>query len=81
MVCTNQILQKMAKNKEEIIYMLATKYNLPIKTITEIVNYQFKYVTKIMTEGNFEPIRLPYFGKFSVKAGRLKYIKSKNKTT
>lgn len=67
----------MAKNKEEIIYMLATKYNLPIKTITEIVNYQFKYVTKIMVESNFETVRLPYFGKFSVKAGRLKYIKDK----
>lgn len=66
-----------AKNKEEIIYMLATKYNLPIKTVTEIVNYQFKYVTKIMAEGKFESIRLPYFGKFSVKPGRLKYIKSK----
>lgn len=57
--------------------MLATKYNLPIKTVTEIVNYQFKYVTKIMAEGKFESIRLPYFGKFSVKPGRLKYIKSK----
>ena len=34
-----------------------------------------------MTEGNFETVRLPYFGKFSVKASRLKYIKSKNKTT
>ena len=26
---------------------------------------------------NFETVRLPYFGKFSVKAGRLKYIKDK----
>lgn len=69
---------RMAKNKEEIIYMLATKYNLPIKTITEIINHQFKYVTKIMAKGDFDAIRLPYFGKFSVKAKRLKYIKDKN---
>ena len=67
----------MAKNKEEIIYMLATKYNLPIKIITEIVNYQFKYVTKIMTEGNFETVRLPYFGKFSVNPKRVEYINKK----
>ena len=69
----------MPKNKEEIIQLLATKYNLPLKKVTEIVNYQFKYVTKIMEEGKFEAIRLPYFGQFSVKPGRLKYIRSKNK--
>ena len=58
--------------------MLATKYNLPIKKVTEIINYQFKYVTKIMAKGKFESIRLPYFGKFYVKPGRLKYMKEKN---
>ena len=68
-----------AKNKKEIIYALATKYNLPIKKVTEIVDFQFKYVSKIMKEGKFESIRLPYFGKFSVKPNRLKYINKKNK--
>ena len=71
--------KKMAKNKEEIIYALSVKYDLSIKKVTEIVNYQFKYVTKIMAKGDFESVRLPYFGKFSVKAGRLKYIKDKKK--
>ena len=32
-----------------------------------------------MKEGKFESIRLPYFGKFSVKPNRLKYINKKNK--
>ena len=71
--------KRMAKNKDEIIYMLATKYDLSIKKITEIVNYQFKYVTKIMAKGDFEAVRLPYFGKFSVKAKRLEYIRNKKK--
>ena len=57
--------KKMAKNKEEIIYALSVKYDLSIKKVTEIVNY--------------ESVRLPYFGKFSVKARRLKYIKDKKK--
>ena len=71
-----------AKNKKEIIYALATKYNLPIKKVTEIVDFQFKYVSKIMKEGNFESIRLPYFGKFHVKEGRIKNIeKYKNGST
>ena len=64
----------MSKNKKEIIYSLANKYNLPLKKIEEIVNYQFKYTAKIMKEGKFEIIRLPYFGKFSVNSNRVKYI-------
>ena len=67
----------MARNKDEIIHMLATKYNLPLKKVTEIINYQFKYVNKVIAKGDFETVRLPYFGKFSVKASRLKYIKDK----
>jgi|TARA_R110000787_G_scaffold112958_1_gene221865 nucleoid DNA-binding protein len=64
----------MARNKKEIVQLLATKHNLPLKTVTEIVEYQFKYVTKVMKQGNFDTVRLPYFGKFSVKQGRVDYI-------
>ena len=64
----------MKKNKKEIIYSLANKYNLPLKKIEEIVDYQFKYIVKIMKEGKFETIRLPYFGKFSVNSSRVKYV-------
>ena len=68
-----------SKNKDEIIYILATKYNLPLKKVTEIINYQFKYVHKVIAKGDFEAVRLPYFGKFSVKAKRLEYIRNKKK--
>jgi len=64
----------MLKNKKEIIYSLANKYNLSLKKTEEIINYQFKYITKIMKEGKFETIRLPYFGKFSVNPNRVKHI-------
>ena len=64
----------MSKNKKEIIYSLANKYNLSLKKTEEIISYQFKYVTKIMKEGKFETIRLPYFGKFSVNPNRVKHI-------
>ena len=64
----------MVKNKKLIIYFLANKYNLPLSKIEQIVNYQFKYVEKIMKEGKFETIRLPYFGKFSVNPKRIEYI-------
>ena len=64
----------MASNRDEIIYKLATKYNLPISKIEEIVSFQFKFVQKIMKKGDFESVRLPYFGKFSAKKERIKHI-------
>ena len=71
----------MKKNKKEIIYSLASKYNLPLNKIENIINYQFKYVAKIIKEGDFKMIRLPYFGKFSVNPKRVEHInKLKNES-
>ena len=61
-------------DKELIIYKLANKYNLPLSKIKQIVDYQFKYAAKVMKDGNFETVRLPYFGKFSVNKKRVKHI-------
>ena len=71
----------MIKDKDMIIYSLANKYNLPIKKVKSIVEYQFKFVEKIIRKGNFDSIRLPYFGKFKVKKERVEYInKMKNES-
>ena len=70
-------LKIMVKNKKLIVYYLANKYDLPLKKVEEIINYQFKYIEKIMKEGKFETIRLPYFGKFSVNSKRVEYINKK----
>jgi nucleoid DNA-binding protein len=67
----------MAKNKQEIIYFLANKYDLPLKEVDEIINHQFKFVARIIKKGNFDTIRLPYFGKFIVNKNRLKHINEK----
>jgi len=53
---------------------MATKYNLPLSKVEEVIEYQFKFVAKIMRKGDFEPVRLPYFGKFSAKKGRIKHV-------
>jgi nucleoid DNA-binding protein len=63
------------KDKKDYIYLLATKYNLPLSKVEEIINYQFKFVERIMKKGKFEGVRLPYFGKFHVNKNRLKHIK------
>lgn len=64
----------MSKNKKIIIQTLATKYNLSLSKVEKIVKHQFKFVEKIMKKGDFESIRLPYFGKFSVNPKRVKHI-------
>ena len=50
--------------EKKIIIQLATKHNLPLHTIEEIVFHQFKFVAEIMKEPGFQSIRLSYFGKF-----------------
>ena len=64
----------MKKSKKEIIYYLANKYNLPLKKVEEIVNYQFKYVSEVISKGKFEGVRIPYFGLFSVNPNRVKHL-------
>jgi len=64
----------MLKDKKIIIQILATKYNLPLKIVEDIVSSQFKFVDKIMRKGNFDGVRLPYLGKFSVNPNRVKHI-------
>ena len=60
--------------RKNVVQKLATKHNLPLSKVEEIVNYQFKFVTKVIKKGKFEYVRLPYFGKFSAKKERIKHI-------
>tara|TARA_R110002167_G_scaffold82645_5_gene225421 strand:- start:375 stop:590 length:216 start_codon:yes stop_codon:yes gene_type:complete len=64
----------MVKNKKTIIQILATKYNLSLNKVEEIVKHQFKFVEKVMKKGDFDSIRLPYFGKWSVNPNRVKHV-------
>ena len=58
LIFLNQSLAKVIKNKDELIYKLANKYNLPISKVEEIVTFQFKFVKQIMQKGDFEAVRL-----------------------
>lgn len=61
-------------NDKIIIQKLATKYNLPLNKVEDIVYYQFKFVAKIIKNGDFQSIRLPYFGKFHAKKSRIAHV-------
>ena len=72
----------MPKGKKELIQLIATEYGLPLQEVEKIVSSQFKLVAKTMAEGKFEAIRLPFFGVFKAKPGRIKSLKNvKRKTT
>ena len=45
---------------------------------TNICRKAKSYFDKTIKEGNFESVRLPYFGKFDVNEHRLKHIQKKN---
>ena len=61
-------------DQKVIIQRLANKHNLPLQKVEEAVYYQFKYVHNVMRQGKFEPVRLPFLGKFHVLQSRLKYL-------
>lgn len=63
---------------KDILQKLATQKNLPISKVEEAVMFQFKYVGQTIKSGKFETIRLPYFGKFHVRPGRLKYLNERS---
>ena len=67
----------MGLSKREIIYKLSNHYDLPAKVIMDIVNSQFKFTNMIISSGQFETIRLPYLGKFTVNPDRVKHITRK----
>lgn len=56
---------------DKIIEELSIKYNLPVPIVEKVVRDQFKYVASVMSKGEFKPVRLPYFGVFGVRPGRL----------
>jgi len=57
-----------------IIQKIASKHNLPISKVEEIVYSQFKFAGKVIRDGEFKAVRLPYIGKFHVNPGRLKHL-------
>jgi nucleoid DNA-binding protein len=61
-------------DREALCHEVADKVDLTPEEVREAVRYQFKYVAEVMKEGNFEAVRLPYFGIFKVKEGRLKNL-------
>ena len=61
-------------NRRAIVLKLAKKYDLSMKDVDLIISSQFSLVREVMCKGEFESVRLPYFGLFWVKPGRKEHI-------
>jgi len=65
------------KGKAELIQILATEHSLPLEEIEKMVSSQFKLVRDTMKEGKFEAVRLPFFGVFKAKPGRIASVQGR----
>ena len=72
----------MSKNEplyqQRIINKLAKKHGISPDKAREAVMHQFRFVRRIMTKGEFESVRLRYFGQFHVNPKRLEKLQEKN---
>ena len=71
----------MSIGKKELIQLLATEYDIPLKEVKKIVSAQSGLVVKTIREGKFESVRLPFFGVFKAKPNRLKHIRNVKRET
>ena len=64
----------MTPEEERIIQEIAKELGISPSLVQKIVKTQFEFVKTVMEKGEFETVRLPYFGKFSVKPYRLQKV-------
>ena len=64
----------MIQTEEKIIQEIAKELGISPNLAQKIVRSQFEFVRIVMERGEFETVRLPYFGKFSVKPYRLQKV-------
>jgi nucleoid DNA-binding protein len=57
---------------------IAVDRGLSIIEVRKAVHSQFQYIRKVMQEGNYEQIRLPYFGRFRVHPTKLALYLKRN---
>ncbi len=60
--------------EETIIEEISKELGISKELVNKIKRSQFKYVSDIMIKGEFETVKLPYFGKFTVKPYRLQKL-------
>jgi nucleoid DNA-binding protein len=60
--------------EEKIVMEIAKELGISPNLVQKIVKSQFEFVKVTMEKGEFETIKLPYFGKWHVKPYRLQKV-------
>lgn len=66
MACNPQLLQETSR-----------KLKLPKEQVKEVIEFTSEFIADTITEGIFETVMVPYFGKFSVKTKQLQFIENR----
>lgn len=61
-------------DKNAIAETVSDKMDVSTDKVLEAVQFQFLYVAQVMKAGDFRSVRLPYFGIFNVKEGRVEAL-------
>lgn len=76
---------KAVRSVEDIVEELSVRYKISKNKVYKAVFSQYKFVAKIMKEGNYESVRVRKWGLYHVKPYRLKkmkeYERRQNETT
>ena len=64
--------------KNGLIEKLSSKYHLSKKEIQEVVDYQFRFIANVISDGKFNAVRLPYFGIFKPNLKQKRHLDERN---
>jgi hypothetical protein len=62
-----EIIREIRQENQKVIGMTA-------EHISNVVEFQFQFVRKVIEAGEYEGVRLPYLGKFYTKVERIKAL-------
>jgi nucleoid DNA-binding protein len=72
--------QMARRRKSEIVQLLATEYNLPLKEIELIIDSQFRLTARTMSNQPGRKIRLPSLGSFEMNDKQMRKFNAQGKT-
>lgn len=56
---------------DNIVKILAAKYNVDSEIVERVIRSEFEFVKETMEMGEFQSVRLQYFGCFATKPNRM----------
>lgn len=71
------ILKDNRDKKDIIIHELYLKHGINKTIIKEVAEYPLRFVINTMRKGDYENVRVKYYGMFAVKPNKVKYYKEK----